>query len=541
MGARVAAGGAGQSSFAFSMRRASAGSKGLEHQVRELSAQIMQQTDDWEKRNSALIALQTAVSENSGNLAAFTPEVWRLLKGPLAHTVSDLRSALVRESCVLLEMLAAVVGDAMQPLMREMTPLLLRLVGSANGVIQEYVDHAMVAIIEHVRFPRQLKDIAYEIKTSRSKELRAVLARYILQIVQQWPPEVLERDIDHLQAAITNLLEDASPVARELARGAFAQFQQSWPRRALTVMSSLDGRTQRMLQSPMKEDAGGKSRLAVTTGAMRVRRSSSSQSLHTPPSPSNSAHQGRSQQSMALSTPDVLAQRKTSSQPKDLGRSMSASKADVQGNRLSPVAWIAPAAVGNGLLSPAAEPQEIDTAESVAVSTGDRVMVRTSHGSTSRAGAVKFVGSTQFASGTWVGVQLDSTHGKNDGTVNGVYYFKCPPNTGIFVRPNMVCIIDQVEQSAALALPQSGAEDNADHEHSKHQSEALQLLSHHKTYTKQMLESLEGELALLAHFEAAMHTNLQPFHTQDQQVWFLWTSMLLSLHAHDDICDPGTS
>ncbi|KAG5182613.1 CAP Gly-rich domain-containing protein, partial [Tribonema minus] len=53
-------------------------------------------------------------------------------------------------------------------------------------------------------------------------------------------------------------------------------------------------------------------------------------------------------------------------------------------------------------------------------------------------GAVKFVGSTQFASGTWVGVQLDSTHGKNDGTVNGVYYFKCPPNTGIFVRPNMV-------------------------------------------------------------------------------------------------------
>ncbi|CAH1248132.1 KIF13A [Branchiostoma lanceolatum] len=53
-------------------------------------------------------------------------------------------------------------------------------------------------------------------------------------------------------------------------------------------------------------------------------------------------------------------------------------------------------------------------------------------------GVVKFVGETVFASGMWVGVELDIDTGKNDGEVKGVRYFKCRPNYGIFVRPDKV-------------------------------------------------------------------------------------------------------
>ncbi|XP_066269201.1 kinesin-like protein KIF13A isoform X7 [Branchiostoma lanceolatum] len=53
-------------------------------------------------------------------------------------------------------------------------------------------------------------------------------------------------------------------------------------------------------------------------------------------------------------------------------------------------------------------------------------------------GVVKFVGETEFASGMWVGVELDIDTGKNDGEVKGVRYFKCRPNYGIFVRPDKV-------------------------------------------------------------------------------------------------------
>lgn len=53
----------------------------------------------------------------------------------------------------------------------------------------------------------------------------------------------------------------------------------------------------------------------------------------------------------------------------------------------------------------------------------------------SKLGVIGFIGQTDFAPGIWVGVILDTPTGKNDGTVDGMEYFKCKPKHGIFVRP----------------------------------------------------------------------------------------------------------
>lgn len=52
-----------------------------------------------------------------------------------------------------------------------------------------------------------------------------------------------------------------------------------------------------------------------------------------------------------------------------------------------------------------------------------------------REGTIGFIGTTQFARGVWAGMILDTPEGKNDGTVSGVRYFECPPNHGLFTRP----------------------------------------------------------------------------------------------------------
>ena len=72
---------------------------------------------------------------------------------------------------------------------------------------------------------------------------------------------------------------------------------------------------------------------------------------------------------------------------------------------------------------------------------------------------VCFVGRVHFAHGVWAGVRVlsvrkpkaprgkglpasDGTEqlkptgfGRNDGKLSGVRYFRCPPSTGLFVRP----------------------------------------------------------------------------------------------------------
>lgn len=50
-------------------------------------------------------------------------------------------------------------------------------------------------------------------------------------------------------------------------------------------------------------------------------------------------------------------------------------------------------------------------------------------------GTVKFLGSTDFAAGEWLGIELDDKAGKNDGSVKGKQYFTCKAEHGIFVRP----------------------------------------------------------------------------------------------------------
>jgi hypothetical protein len=52
--------------------------------------------------------------------------------------------------------------------------------------------------------------------------------------------------------------------------------------------------------------------------------------------------------------------------------------------------------------------------------------------------------------GYWVGVQYDEKVGKNDGTVNGRRYFRCPPGHGGFLRPPKVKKMSDVAEAQKL-------------------------------------------------------------------------------------------
>ncbi|XP_069029075.1 CAP-Gly domain-containing linker protein 4 isoform X4 [Embiotoca jacksoni] len=51
---------------------------------------------------------------------------------------------------------------------------------------------------------------------------------------------------------------------------------------------------------------------------------------------------------------------------------------------------------------------------------------------------IRYLGTADFAPGLWLGLELRSSKGKNDGSVGGRRYFTCRPGHGVLVRPSRV-------------------------------------------------------------------------------------------------------
>uniref|UniRef100_A0A673MKV0 Kinesin-like protein KIF13B n=1 Tax=Sinocyclocheilus rhinocerous TaxID=307959 RepID=A0A673MKV0_9TELE len=75
--------------------------------------------------------------------------------------------------------------------------------------------------------------------------------------------------------------------------------------------------------------------------------------------------------------------------------------------------------------------QDVEPGELAWLKVGGRVTV-----GSSKSGTVRYIGPTHFSEGVWVGVELDTPSGKNDGSVEGHQYFRCNPGYGVLVRPD---------------------------------------------------------------------------------------------------------
>ncbi|XP_068629873.1 restin homolog isoform X2 [Battus philenor] len=85
---------------------------------------------------------------------------------------------------------------------------------------------------------------------------------------------------------------------------------------------------------------------------------------------------------------------------------------------------------------------------------GDRVIVSSSRGS--KAGTLRYVGITEFASGVWGGVELDDPLGKNDGSVDGKRYFECAPRFGLFAPISKVSKSPSNRKPGTCAIHSNG-------------------------------------------------------------------------------------
>ncbi|XP_046908668.2 CAP-Gly domain-containing linker protein 3 [Dermatophagoides farinae] len=93
---------------------------------------------------------------------------------------------------------------------------------------------------------------------------------------------------------------------------------------------------------------------------------------------------------------------------------------------------------------------------------GDRIIV-----GNAKVGTLRYCGPTQFATGIWTGIQLDEPIGKNDGSIDGVRYFVCPPNYGIFAPINRISKLDTDDCDLMMMMMMNHSFDSKQHHHGR--------------------------------------------------------------------------
>ncbi|XP_058986852.1 kinesin-like protein KIF13A isoform X3 [Musca domestica] len=106
------------------------------------------------------------------------------------------------------------------------------------------------------------------------------------------------------------------------------------------------------------------------------------------------------------------------------------------------------------------------------VTIGESVLIRPYNTS----GVISYVGTTHFQAGTWIGVELDTPTGKNDGTVQGIQYFHCKPKHGIFVRFDKL-ILDKRGKAMRAYKAEKSSKETTPLPRSKSRGESLSSLS----------------------------------------------------------------
>lgn len=363
----------------------------LSDKVEGICRNIEANDNSWSVRLNELMTLQKLVASTKRN-----PDVWKVnilqrLSKPLASQVQDLRSSIVREACKAIQIFARCLRDVFRPLGKTILPVLMEALGCGNKVISGYVDKCCVALVENVALKSAFSLLSELVRTSRSKLLRERSIAYMLVMLETWPVHDLQRMDEHVFSALKMGLSDASAETRAVARKCFSAFADHFPDRGNALLRYVDPRTQRLLMEESQTRKRNESRASST--------------------PQNRTRRGLSRE-LNVEVPPPGSVRRSPKYSPIRASATSISSIDSSSSSVGGV---------NGFR----------------VSEGEPVLVNTRFGDC--IGVVRYCGkSVEFADGEWIGVEFDEPVGKNDGSVQGIQYFRCRADHGLFVRPSQM-------------------------------------------------------------------------------------------------------
>ncbi|XP_070770316.1 CLIP-associating protein 1a isoform X5 [Enoplosus armatus] len=222
----------------------------LEDQLTKIREVLSDDKHDWEHRVVALKKVRSLMLAGAAEYEGF-PQQLRLLEAPLKLSAKDLRSQVVREACITLGHLSALLGNKFDHGAESIMPTLLNLVPNSAKVMATSGMAAIRLILRHTHYPRLIPIITSNC-TSKSVAVRRRCYEFLDLMLQEWHTNTLERHVAVLTETIKKGIHDADSEARSIARKCYWGFHGHYSREAEHLFQALESTYQKALQSHLK-------------------------------------------------------------------------------------------------------------------------------------------------------------------------------------------------------------------------------------------------------------------------------------------------
>ena len=178
--------------------------------------------------------------ETSQTLDAF-PVFLQQLPPLLSAQLHDLRSAIMKEACVTVNVFAEALGEHFEPFLCKYIngAVLLKLLNSGNKLIAETANQCIVNLLFTVQSARVIPKLLDEMK-SKNPLVRTRIAHFFYLIVTNYRPSLLEKHMQLLEEFLSVSIKDACAEARARARRCFHAFKEIMPHRAAHLFNLFD-------------------------------------------------------------------------------------------------------------------------------------------------------------------------------------------------------------------------------------------------------------------------------------------------------------
>ncbi|XP_063114963.1 CLIP-associating protein 1 isoform X22 [Cavia porcellus] len=273
-------------------------SRDLEESINKIREILSDDKHDWEQRVNALKKIRSLLLAGAADYDNFFQHL-RLLDGAFKLSAKDLRSQVVRETCITLGHLSSVLGNKFDHGAEAIMPTIFNLIPNSAKIMATSGVVAIRLIIRHTHIPRLIPVITSNC-TSKSVAVRRRCFEFLDLLLQEWQTHSLERHITVLAETIKKGIHDADSEARIEARKCYWGFHSHFSREAEHLYHTLESSYQKALQSHLKNSD------SIVSLPQSDRSSSSSQeSLNRPLSAKRSPTGSTTSRASTVSTKSV--------------------------------------------------------------------------------------------------------------------------------------------------------------------------------------------------------------------------------------------